>query len=140
MVFRWQIWFLISFLAVASWSLYNSMNSYGEGEELGKTNWEYAIKQDLPSLEAFCQKKGLTSTAKEPAVYSSAPFSDENPLFCSPTLEQAKASYGLFVQTQARKASIRLTFQFIGCWIAILLICFGVMKFINRNQKKKESN
>ena len=140
MVFRWQIWFLISFLAVASWSLYNSMNSYGEGEELGQANWEYAVKQDFPSLEAFCQKKGLTSTAKEPAGYTAAPFSDENPLFCSPTLEQAKASYGLFIQTQARKASIRLTFQFIGCWIAILLVCFGTMKFVNRNQKKKKSN
>ena len=109
MVFRWQIWFLISFLAVASWSLSNSMNSFGEGEALGEANWEYAIKQDFP-------------------------------LFCSPTLEQAKASYGLFVQTQARKASIRLTFQFIGCWIAILLVSFGAMKFINRNQNKKKSN
>lgn len=139
MVFRWQIWFLISFIAVASWSLYDSMSSFGEGEAQGQANWEYIEKKGFPSLEAFCQKKGLTSTAKEPAIFSEAPFSEENPLFCSPTLESAKASYGLYTQTQAKKASIRLTFQFIAAWIVILLMCFGVMKLVNRSKNNKNS-
>ncbi len=135
MVFRWQIWFLISFLAVASWSLYNSMTSYGAGEKIGQANWEYAVKKDFPSLEAFCQAQGLTSSEKVPAVYAEPPFSEDNPLFCSPTLEKAKAAYGLFIQTQARKASIRLTFQFIAAWIVILLVCFSAMKLLNRKNK-----
>ncbi len=57
----------------------------------GEANWEYAIKQDFPSLETFCQKKGLTSTAKDPAVYTAAPFPTKILCFVLRLLEQSKS-------------------------------------------------
>ena len=56
----------------------------------------------------------------------------KNPLICASSLEEAKQSYGLFVQGQSRKASTQMVFMFIGAWLVILLALFGLMKWTNR--------
>lgn len=114
------------------------MISFGQGEEVGKENWNFVVtKLNRPSLEAFCRDKKISSTAREPAVLEQAPFSRDNPVFCSATLEEAQHSYGLYEQTKAKEASIKLTFQFIGVWLCILLILFAVSKVLNRRKQKE---
>jgi len=60
-------------------------------------------------------------------------------LICASSLDEAKQSYGLFVQGQSRKASTQMVFMFIGAWLVILLALFGLMKWTNRKAVPESS-
>ena len=85
------------------------------------------------SLAGYCSKIGVTGDGKTPQTVTKEVFEPaKNPLICASSLEEAKQSYGLFVQGQSRKASTQMVFMFIGAWLVILLALFGLMKWTNR--------
>lgn len=137
---HWQIWFLLSFVICASWSLYQSMSSYGRGEALAEQNWNYAVeKAEVKSLAEFCKKNNILPNEKEEANSDIAIFNTEtNPLYCSGSLASAKKSYGLWSQKQAKAQSIRFTFGFMGVWLGILITLFIVGRIVNRQKRSKD--
>ncbi len=135
MVVRWQFWFLLSFVIIASWSLFGTMTSFSEGERQGERNWAYVVSKGYPDMRAYCDKSGVFQEGREPSPKTLDIFEPEdNPLFCSASLEEARHSYGLYVQTRARTSSMKLTFSFIGVWIAILLFLALTGRLVNRRK------
>ena len=104
----------------------------GVGEKLAQSDWTYVEKAGHKRLAGYCSKIGVTSDGKTPQTVTKEVFEPaKNPLICASSLEEAKQSYGLFVQGQSRKASTQMVFMFIGAWLVILLALFGLMKWTN---------
>lgn len=137
MKIRWQIWFLVTLLVCAFYCIWDTTFAFSRGEKLAEANWSYVVKADHKSLADYCSAAGITGDGKAPQALTKEIFEPEkNPLICAKTLEEAKQSYGLYVQGQSRKQSTRMVFMFIGAWLVILLSLFGLMKWLNRKQKK----
>ncbi len=137
MKIRWQLWFLVSFLVCGTWCIWDTMTAYSKGEALAEANWKYIQTTETKTLKDYCAKYQITGDAKTPQAIRAEVFDPQkNPLICSPTLEEARSAYGLFVQTVARKSSMRMTFMFMGAWLVILLAAFGLQTWLNRRAAK----
>ena len=113
MKIRWQLWFLVTLLICAFYCIWDTTFAFSRGEKLAQI--------------------GVTGDGKTPQTVTKEVFEPaKNPLICASSLEEAKQSYGLFVQGQSRKASTQMVFMFIGAWLVILLALFGLMKWTNR--------
>lgn len=135
---RWQIWFLLSFVLCASWSLYASMNAYSNGEILANKNWTLVKESGFKNLQEFCTKVSSENSTPKLVELKNKFSDEENPLFCSASLETAKKQYGLWAQKQAKAKSIRVTFTFIGIWLLLLLLGFGLSKLSRRRTSQNK--
>lgn len=138
MKIRWQLFFLLSFLACAAYCIWDTTFAFSRGEKIAEINWSAAQNSGSKSLADYCEKIGLKGDGKTPQPVTDGIFDEKkNPLICAPTLTEAKKSYGLLEQSKSRKASTQMTFIFIGSWIVILLALFALMKFTNRPKKEE---
>ena len=132
MKIRWQLWFLVTLLICAFYCIWDTTFAFSRGEKLAQADWTYVEKAGHKSLAGYCSKIGVTSDGKTPQTVTKEVFEPaKNPIICASSLEEAKQSYGLFVQGQSRKASTQMVFMFIGAWLVILLALFGLMKWTN---------
>jgi len=126
MKIRWQLWFLVTLLICAFYCIWDTTFAFSRGEKLAQADWTYVEKAGHKSLAGYCSKIGVTGDGKTPQTVTKEVFEPaKNPLICASSLEEAKQSYGLFVQGQSRKASTQMVFMFIGAWLVILLALFG---------------
>lgn len=133
MKIRWQLWFLVTLLICAFYCIWDTTFAFSRGEKLAQADWTYVEKAGHKSLAGYCSKIGVTGDGKTPQTVTKEVFEPaKNPLICASSLEEAKQSYGLFVQGQSRKAITQMVFMFIGAWLVILLALFGMMKWTNR--------
>lgn len=139
MKIRWQLFFLISFLACACYCIWDASFAFSRGEKMAEFNWGTVEQTGSSSLADYCRKIGIAGDGKTPQTVSRDIFEkDKNPLICATTLEEAKKSYGLYEQGRARKASTQMTFMFIGAWLVILLALFALMKWTGRGRKDEK--
>ena len=115
MKIRWQLWFLVTLLICAFYCIWDTTFAFSRGEKLAQADWTYVEKAGHKSLAGYCSKIGVTGDGKTPQTVTKEVFEPaKNPLICASSLEEAKQSYGLFVQGQSRKASTQMVFMFIG--------------------------
>ena len=104
---------------------------------MGQKNWEYVVSQGASSLSEYCESHKLLGEAGAPVEETIGVFDPKsNPLVCARTEAEAKAAYGLIVQTASRKQSMRTTFIFIGVWLLILLSALGIQKVLSKRAEK----
>lgn len=140
MKIRWQLWFLVTLLICAFYCIWDTTFAFSRGEKLAQADWTYVEKAGHKGLADYCTKIGITGEGKTPQTVTKEIFEPaKNPLICASSLDEAKQSYGLFVQGQSRKASTQMVFMFIGAWLVILLTLFGLMKWTNRKAVPESS-
>lgn len=140
MKIRWQLWFLVTLLICAFYCIWDTTFVFSRGEKLAQADWTYVEKAGHKGLADYCTKIGITGDGKTPQTVTKEIFEPaKNPLICASSLDEAKQSYGLFVQGQSRKASTQMVFMFIGAWLVILLALFGLMKWTNRKAVPESS-
>lgn len=133
---RWQVWFLLTFVICASATIFYSMTSGGRGEEKGMENWAYVTQKGHASLADYCKAKGIaisTDVLKEKRDI----FSEDNPLICAKTPEEAKKLYGEYAQLQAKEISTKITFGFIGLWVIIILGAGLLAKIAEKKERER---
>lgn len=136
MQIRWQIWFLLTFVICASATIFYSMTSGGRGEEKAMENWSYVTQKGHSSLADYCKANGL-KISKEVLRDKRDIFSEENPLICAQTQDEAKKLYAEYAQLQAKEISTKITFGFIGLWVLIILGAGLLVKIAEKKEKDR---
>ena len=140
MTIRWQIWFLVSFLICASWTIYDSTGAKDRGRVQAEQNWEWVQKNKQTSLASYCEKNGLSAYQNQALEAKTGIFNAENPLYCVDSLEEAKRLYASHAQKVAKDKSIKITFSFIGVWLGIIVFFTVFSRIYNRIVTKKTRN